>query len=107
MRRHSTRLVTVMGIVAISLLLMSAAAQCTLTEGGGTISVEFPSASPNGKVVDVQGNGLDGVDLTLEYLSGAPADEEPDQNFTGSTDSEGEYSISDSVPYGTYRLTAK
>ena len=107
MRRHSTRLVTVMGIVAISLLLMSAAAQCTLTEGGGTISVEFPSASPNGKVVDVQGNGLDGVELTLEYLSGAPADEEPDQNFTGSTDSAGEYSISDSVPYGTYRLTAK
>jgi hypothetical protein len=108
MRKHSIRLATALGIVALSLLLMSAAAQCTLTEGGGSLSVQFPTANPTAEVVDAYtGNPVSGVDLTLSYVSGAPEDEAPDTDFTGTTGSEGTYTISEDVPYGTYTLTAE
>ena len=104
MRRHSTRLVTVMGIVAISLLLMSAAGQCTITG-----SIEFPSSDDvSGKVVDAYTtDGVGSADLTLTYISGAPEDEAPTAPFTGTTADNGTYTISSGVPYGKYNLKAE
>lgn len=100
-KNNQIRMATILGIVALSLLVMSAAGQCSW-------EFTFPEISnPTGTVVDAYtGLGVAEAELTLTYVSGAPEDEIPSDPFTGFTEDDGTYSISGSVPYGKYNLQA-
>lgn len=70
-----------------------------------TTSEILLSGQPEGAVIDARtGSGISGVELTLTYEGGLPADKEPSNAFTGTSGTDGSFTIGSDVPYARYRL---
>lgn len=106
MSAKALRSTIIAALAATAALLVLSACEVT-----GTATFSWDSVNPSGRVVNayVQNEseaGVSSVSLSLEYISGAPDEEiAVGETFTGTSQNDGTYSISNNVPYGTYVLT--